>query len=112
MIYTLKLVLRWLRTPLEPGPRWATVLTLLWAICAPAIVMVMPWDSGVQIVLVLASIGVLGVLLGATRPRYFWMNGIVEGWRWAFGDRGVVIIYLLIGLGLVAGALIQGLTFS
>lgn len=87
----------WLRAPLDHGPSWATWVTLAWVTIAPAIVVFPPIDSVVRITAIGFTVAVFGLLLGSLRPRFFWLNGIVEGWRWFFGDRGVVIIY--IGLG-------------
>jgi len=62
----------------------------------------MPWESGVQFVAVIISFAVFSILLGLTRPRFFWRNRLVESWRWAFGDRGVVIIYVALGVSVIA----------
>lgn len=98
-----------MRTPLDHGSRWATTVTVAWVIGAPALIVTMTWEPDVQLMLALVSLGMFSVLLGVTRPRFFWTNSLVDGWRWAFGDRGVAIIYVTIGLGLIAAVLIGNL---
>jgi hypothetical protein len=63
----------------------------------------LPVDEMLKLVTLILVFAVFNLLLGLTRPRFFWCNGLVEGWRWFFGDRGVVIIYVGIGVATLSG---------
>ena len=52
-----------------------------------------------------ATVGVLPIALGVLKPAGFWDAPAVTGWRWAFSDLGVRMIYILIGIVWVVAAL-------
>ena len=84
---------RW-RTPLSHGDRrgwWATLAVGLFFI---ALSLFMPNGSNLQARIAMTGFGAMSAMLVLARPKFFWDNGRVLGWRWFFGDIGVVIIYL------------------
>jgi len=52
-----------------------------------------------------AALGGAIVALGVLRPSGFWDNPQIDGWKWAFGERGVRIIYAVLGLLWIVAAL-------
>src|SRR5690606_6552589 len=79
---TVKAAFHWLRRPLPDGPAWATWITLLWVAAVVALLFGVPADNPFRAFLLLLGPAVFCILLGLTRPRFFWRNGLVEGWRW------------------------------
>ena len=92
------------RTPIPTGGRHAWRITLGVGLFFIATSLFLPLPSNLQARVALTGIGAISAVFVIARPKFFWENGQVEGWRWFFGDIGVVIIYLAIGLGLIAAA--------
>jgi len=86
---------RW-RTPLPHGGRRGWRITLAVGLSFIVAALFSPMGSNVQARIAMTGFGAMSAVLVLARPRSFWENGRVEGWRWFFGDRGVVIIYLAI----------------
>jgi hypothetical protein len=56
----------------------------------------MPRGSNLQARIAMTGFGAMNAMFVLARPKVFWENGQVEGWRWFFGDIGVLIIYLAV----------------
>jgi hypothetical protein len=63
-----------------------------------------PMGSNLQARIAMTGVGAMSAMLVLARPKSFWENGQVEGWRWVFGGRGVIIIYLTIAVFFVGFA--------
>ena len=61
-----------------------------------AAALVSPMGSDLQARIAMTGVGAMSGVLVLARPKSFWENGQVEGWRWFFGDWGVVAIYLVV----------------
>ncbi len=96
--------LRWLRSPLPHGGPLSTFVCLAVFVVAIGVTILDPFGQETSLRAGVSSAGLIGLCLGLGRPRFFWNSGVLEGWRWFFGDRGVVLIYTLLGLGLTIGA--------
>jgi hypothetical protein len=86
---------RW-RTTLPHGGRRGWRVTLGVGLFFLAAALVSPMGSDLQARIAMTGVGAMSAVLVLARPKSFWENGRVEGWRWFFGDRGVVTIYLTI----------------
>lgn len=84
---------RW-RSPLQHRGRVGWRLTLAVGLFFIAAALISPMGSNLQARIAMTGVGAMSAVLVLARPKSFWENGQVEGWRWFFGDRGVVIIYL------------------
>jgi hypothetical protein len=93
--------IRWIRTPLIAGGRRATLLTSIAVILTVLGPLLLPVEPGLRLRITLSGVGIVSLLLGLLRPPLFWEGSIMEGWRWALGDRGVALIYAALGLGLL-----------
>jgi hypothetical protein len=94
---------RW-RAPLPDGGRRGWHLTLGVGLFFVAASLVFPMRSNLQARIAMTGFGAVSAMLVLTRPNFFWNNGRVEGWRWVFGDRGVIIIYLAVATVAIAFA--------
>jgi hypothetical protein len=87
---------RWWRTTFPHGGRRGSRTTLAVGIIFIVASLLSPMGSNLQARIAMTGVGAMSAVLVLARPQSFWENGRVEGWRWFFGDRGVIIIYVAI----------------
>ena len=106
-------MLRWLREPLPPGPRYGyRVVAWTGVLALTVVVLALPTGSALQARAALSAIGLLLVLMAQLRPSSFWEVGNVPDWRLVLGDRLTVLAFTLIGLGIAVWSWLVGLPGS
>ena len=96
-------VVAWLRKPMKRPGRWGLAI-MLSPVLLPVAAYALDFSDAVQARVALAALGLMCVGIGIVRPKG-WLH--VDGWfdlDSLLGDRGTVIFYLLIGLGIVVVA--------
>ena len=95
--------IRWLRAPVSRGGTTALGVLVLTTVLVFAVPILLPAAAPRREQLMLSGIGLWSVLFGVLRPRLLCDRGIMEGWRFVLGDRGLALFYIAFGAVFAAG---------
>jgi len=93
-----------LRDHLEPGPPSSIRIVIGSGALLCLATLALKWRSDLQARVAVAAIGIMLILMAQLRPASLWNAGRTQDWRFLLGDRGMVLLYTLLGLAVVIGA--------
>jgi hypothetical protein len=89
------------RRPLPPRGAGATLATIGVGLLSVGAAFFMR-DSALQPRVALSGVGSVVLMIGVARPRFAWKFD--QGWRWFAGDRGFVVLYVVLGVSVLIAA--------
>jgi hypothetical protein len=98
-----------LREHLEPGPPSSIRIAIGPGCLLCLATLGFKWRSDLQARVAVASIGIILILIAQLRPASLWNLGKTQDWRFLLGDRGLVLVYTLLGLVMAIGAWFVGI---
>ena len=90
--------------PVQPEARTRWYVTLAIGFGVLVLTALLPWGSDLQARVAMSGIGAMSGVLVLAKPRSFWESDRIQAWRFFMGDRGVVLIYLVVAAGFIAVA--------
>jgi len=93
-----------LREHLEPGSPSSIRIVIGVGALLCLVTLAFKWRSDLQARVAVASIGIIMLLMAQLRPASLWNAGRTQTWRFLLGDRGMVLLYTLLGLAVAIGA--------